>query len=240
MRSWWSWLGSWLTNWETAVSLHISHVVRGWLLVLRYTAIWKSYGFKTTNTFHHTTSHQAHILMIWWWLIFCLEVITPSESLPSSWKSKCKPTTDQWSLIVNQFLFPLSLQSASFSSPSCVFWAPHCLHSAPTLKELPICCRSCSQDDCSLDQATALWPVRLPYRCCAQWCQVKAVFLSCSVVCILISRSEPHHGILVQREGAGPGFRSDSGLLPPGLSPELLPHAEIWRELRHAVDTLGR
>lgn len=150
--------------------------------------------------------------------------------------------TNDWSMVTHgtSILVPLSLQSASFSSPSCVFWAPRCLRSAPTLKELHICCHSCSQAGCSSDQATDLWPVRPPLRRCALWCQVKAAFLSCSVVCVLVSRSEPHHSILVQREGAGPGFRSDSGLLPPGLSPELLPHAEVWRELRHAVDTLGR
>lgn len=54
-----------------------------------------------------------------------------------------------------------------------------------------------------------------------------------------ISCSETHHNLLVQREGVGFGFQPDRGLLAAGLSVELLPHADVWRKIWHAVDTLG-
>lgn len=54
-----------------------------------------------------------------------------------------------------------SLQSGCFCSLSCVFWARPCLHWVPTSKELPICCRWCSQAACSLDQEMDLSPVSL-------------------------------------------------------------------------------
>lgn len=54
-----------------------------------------------------------------------------------------------------------------------------------------------------------------------------------------ISCSESHHSLLVQREGVGFGFQPDRGPLAAGLGVELLPHAEVWRKIWHAVDTLG-
>lgn len=48
-----------------------------------------------------------------------------------------------------------------------------------------------------------------------------------SLVFFLVSCSEPYHSLLVQREGAGLGFRSDPGFLSPGFSPEFLPHPEV-------------
>lgn len=80
-------------------------------------------------------------------------------------------------------------------------------------------------------KATALQPFTV---------QLKTCVLKLLTHLPLVSCPEPNHCILVQREGAGFGLWTDSGLFPPGLRPQLLPHAKVWRELWHAVDTVGR
>lgn len=83
----------------------------------------------------------------------------------------------------------------------------------------------------------ATWQNSYPYTL---QCQLRGMFTNHSLACVLVSCSEPHHSLLVQRKGAGLGFRSDPSFLSPWFSPELLPHPEVWGELWHVVDTLGR
>lgn len=83
--------------------------------------------------------------------------------------------TDHSSLTLNRSSAPPSLQSASFCSLSCVFWAPRSLRWALTSKGPHICCHWCWQADCSSDQAMGLWRVR-PLRYKSLQCPVEEVF----------------------------------------------------------------
>lgn len=147
------------------------------------------------------------------------------------WASVCFGVMLDWPAPCSSFL-----QLEYFCSPFCVSWARQCSRWAPILKGLHICCHWCSQADCFLDQEMDLWPVRSTHKnpCLFICNSVSELFL------LFVSCPEPDHSLLVQREGAGTGFRSDSGFLSTWVRPELLPHPEVWRKIWHAVDSLGR